>query len=118
MLFVRNAKAYAVLAILYDLIGDQIDKFTIETYLNGREEGFAICDKTYHKKVAFSEYRNNDSIVVYFGETVNFSLQGNSPDEKTYKNSKSFEYNQYLNAAEFIQNYLFIQNYFSDEITF
>lgn len=112
MLFVRNAKAYAVLSIIYDLIGDEISKFTVEPYLNGREEGFAISDKTYHKKVAFSENRNSDSIVVYFGEPFNFSLQGNVPDEKIYKKSQMFDYNQYLKAAEFIQNY------FSDEITF
>ena len=93
MLTAKNCKAYAVLSILFDLGNN--DYLMVEPYVNGREQGFSISITT-DKKVAFSECRNSDSIVVYFGKFVNFSMQGNTPDEKTYQNRKSFNHNEYL----------------------
>jgi hypothetical protein len=106
MITYKNCKAYAVLAILLDMLGED-HKLTIRSYVNGREEGFYIVVYGLRSKaVAFSENRNSDNIVVYFGVSNDFTPQGNVPSEEVYKNAKYFDYNAYLEAAKFIYNYL------------
>ena len=105
MLTKKNAKAYAVLAIAIDRMNDEWKNLFIEPYLNGREDGFAISTFA-GNKVAFSENRNSDSIVVYCGKTYDFGMQGNMPYGEIYKNARYFAYNEYYEAAEWIINFL------------
>lgn len=64
------------------------EHFWLETYTNGREKGFAIT--SFRTKIAFSEYRSSDSIVVYEGKNVDFSLAGNMPSDEIYRDKKFF----------------------------
>ena len=79
----------------------------VEAYSNGREQGFCLvnCDK--EVKIAFSENRNSDDLVVYVGKSshfdgVGFDMQGNVPNEGVYANKKFFRYDQLDKAADFI----------------
>lgn len=73
----------------------------IETYENGREHGFAIdiCDDV---KVAFSEHRCSDDIVVYVGSRRDFERNTNIPSEEVFDSRKHFAYNEIDKAARFI----------------
>ena len=77
----------------------------IEVYANCREQGFALasCDDL---KVAFSEYRNTDNIVVYFGKRKDFAYNTNIPSDEVYENAKFFGYDKFEAAAKFIVKYL------------
>jgi len=47
----------------------KLDYACIQSYQNGRENGYAICGHVYsdvHFWIAFAENRNSDDIVVYF----------------------------------------------------
>ncbi len=97
--------AHAVLARLNKLLPQRFindESLWIESYSNGREQG--LCLKYYPRgacdslDISFSAYRSSDSIVVYHG--TNFSMQGNLPSEKAYKNSTTFHNLQ--DAAEHI----------------
>jgi len=76
----------------------------LEAYSNGREQGLCLWvfieQEIY--KFSFSEKRNSDDIVVYYGKTLDFSMQGNVPSEKVYKDAKYFPYFAIPQAAEFI----------------
>ena len=76
-----------------------------EAYVNCREQGFALasCDA---RKVAFSEFRRSDDIVVYFGARSDFDFNTNIPSEKAYESAKFFKPGQYEKAAKFIVKYL------------
>lgn len=93
-------KANAVLSIVLDQAKDS-SQFFVEPYVNGREVGWCIS-MFMTRRVAFSENRNSDSIVVYRGDVVDFSMQGNVPNEKVYRNSAMFDHDGYLAAAKFI----------------
>jgi hypothetical protein len=92
----------------------QVEKFSgetelhLEAYANGREQGFSVAnfntDKV--KRVAFSEYRNTDQIVVYWGVYSDFSNAGNCPNAEIYKNANFFGDNDIVGAARFIAEYL------------
>jgi hypothetical protein len=111
MLTQKNCKAHAVLAILYDMMGEEFQLLDCEPYMNGREEGFCLKTSSEHnfKAVAFSENRNSDDIVIYCGEATDFSLQGNVPSEEIYNKKKYFQYHSYVEAAEYIRDYLISQ---------
>jgi len=107
MLTRSNAQAYAVLAALYLHIDeDKLPKLNIESYVNGREHGFCITNWDNKNRVAFSENRNSDDIVVYFGEYGNFCMQGNVPEDETYRNKRLFPFLAIEKAAEFIKDHL------------
>lgn len=90
MLTKSNATAYCVLSWIYRICNeDRLTKFYIEPYLNGREDGFAIVNYAANKKVAFSEGRNHDSVVIYSGDTCGFAFGGNVPTEEVYKKAKT-----------------------------
>jgi len=100
--------AEAVLAIVEGMTRDDVDLW-LEAYCNGREQGYCLWNLspgTSGKKVCFAEYRNSDSIVVYSGETSEFSMQGNVPTDKNYERKNFFEFNRHYQAAEFIVDYL------------
>lgn len=108
MLTTKNAQAYAVLALVIHRMGDDTEKYLgVEAYVNCREQGFSI--KNYFKgdkQVSFAENRNSDDIVVYFGDRIDFSMQGNVPSEKAYGNRRYFACHNVKEAAEVIYDYL------------
>lgn len=116
MLTQKNAKAYAVLAIVYHMLNDdEFEKLTFEPYVNGREIGFSIKNlrntppphaRLRQIQAVFSENRNSDQIVVYTGDTIAFSMQGNVPCEETYENARYFAADAYLEAATYVYEYL------------
>lgn len=84
---------------------------TVEYYMNGRERGFAIRPELFtvpspDRKVAFSECRNSNQIVVYFGRIEDFANETNMPSRDVYLKAKYLEPHQAASAAEFIYNYL------------
>lgn len=110
ILTVRNAKATAILALVYELCGgDEVESdLLIEPYLNGREQGFAVESKARFPshKVAFSEFRNSDSIVLYFGVHADFNMQGNTPSESVYEKKEFLDCLDVVEAAKRVALYL------------
>ncbi|RDJ35726.1 MAG: hypothetical protein DWQ19_12985 [Crenarchaeota archaeon] len=103
MLTYKNAQAYAVLAGLYASQADNFEMLIVEPYCNGREQGFAL--ELNNKKVAFSEGRNSDYIVIYCGKSTDFS-DGNIPSEKVYTNRRLVEFLNIKSAIEIIEDWL------------
>jgi len=70
----------------------------IESYQNGREQGYAIV---FYQPINFAVYiceeRRSDNIAVYRGS---YSMQSISED--AYKNCRTFEEGSYEEAADFI----------------
>lgn len=116
MLTKKIAKAYAVLAIMLDNLNEEEkdigSRFTIQPYMNGREQGFAVMnyDAPGYPKVAFAECRGSDQIVVYTGFNVDFSSGGNVASEETYKKAKYFDSEQYVAAAHEALNHLQVEH--------
>jgi len=106
----KNAQGVAVLAaILYGVNeGEQAAQLLTEPYCNGREQGFSVSNWKNNHKVSFSEFRNSDQIVVYFGKSTDFSMQGNTPSEEVYQNKKYFDCFKVEEAADFIIDHLFV----------
>lgn len=104
----KLARAEAVLNLIEGILGDSHKVFFLDTYSNGRETGYSLLNGD--AQVAFSENRNSDSTVVYFGKRLNFSMQGNVPNEEVYKNKRFFPYDRTYGAAKFIVNYLCGEN--------
>lgn len=77
----------------------------VESYSNCREQGFALasCDD---RKVAFSENRNSDNIVVYFGNRMSFEYNSNIPNEEVWESRRYFTPHGYEQAAKAIVKYL------------
>lgn len=101
--FCQNmAVANAVLAVVN--CAEEMPEFYVEAYSNGREQGYHIKGWVdgQHVGMSFSEYRNTDSIVVYLGGSTDFSMHGNSPDEKAWKAARHFKPGRYDLAAEYI----------------
>lgn len=106
----KNAQAVAVLAAIHYGVneGEQIAQLLTEPYCNGREQGFSVSNWKTNNKVSFSESRNSDQIVVYFGKSTDFSMQGNTPSEELYKNKMFFDCLEVEKAADFIIDHLFV----------
>jgi DNA-binding beta-propeller fold protein YncE len=68
----------------------------VECYQNGREQGYMITLPNC-KAIYFSENRNSDSVVVYYGQN---SCQG--IDEDTYASAKYFDSDKDYEAADYI----------------
>lgn len=101
------SKAQVVLELVEYYLSPDNDNshIFVKAYSNGREQGYNLA--THWKAVSFSENRNSDHIVVYYGKPEEFSPQGNCPSEKIFKEqSKMFMYDSYYLAAEFIIKYL------------
>jgi hypothetical protein len=103
-----NAKAYAILSILVSMYEDSFRELRTEGYENGREHGFHVYRTPYtDRSVSFSENRNSDAIVVYYGEGYQFNMQGNGPSDQMYRErSKYFGGSEYVQAANWIKSYL------------
>lgn len=98
----KKALALAVLAYL-EQRNEGMKGWKLEEYDNGREQGFAIQAKSW--KVAFSEHRSSDNIVVYRGLVEDFGRQ-NIPSEQVWQNAKYFQYEEAAKAALCIEDYL------------
>jgi hypothetical protein len=97
-------RANAVLSVIKGLTYDEDQRVYSEPYQNGREHGWSL--QWEDSKVCFSEYRNTDNIVVYYGKSIEFSMQGNTPNDRVYNTKKFFRYDEFVEAAQFIINYL------------
>jgi hypothetical protein len=82
-----HARANAVLAELKKLAKNDGARFYVEPYKNGRERGWAVerADPFVDLKVAFSEGRSTDDLVVYRGRGRDFDAAGNIPSEEVYE---------------------------------
>ena len=81
----------------------EVGDFSVETYSNCREQGFAIKvwnkETLKNKTASFSENRNSDDIVVYVG----YDFDGyNVPSEEAYKKAKYFRYDKAYAAAKYM----------------
>lgn len=80
------------------------DDCWIESYSNGREQGYAIKVWPRHASFAtwlcFSEFRCSDDIVVYEGP--HFSVQGNIPTQQAKDAAKFFPHDKQEKAAAYI----------------
>ncbi len=107
-LYSRNdAAARKVLAIVKRLAKNSKDDsyVAVESYVNCREQGFALASHD-NAKVAFSEFRRSDDIVVYFGKRSDFAFNTNIPSEEVYESAKFFRFDQHEKAARFVLKYL------------
>jgi hypothetical protein len=96
----KDAKAQAVLCILADTHYELLKNCLIEPYLNGREQGYSLYHNS--KRIAWSECRNSDSFVVYYGNSHDFDMGGNVPSDEVYKNKKFFCPDEYCEVAQYI----------------
>lgn len=108
----KNKQAKVVLEAVKMLL-DQLnpDKYDFEVlqrdFDNGREQGYVIELTAVNNKwllheglhVAFAEYHNSDSIVVY---TDKDSYYPETIKESFWNSSKTFTYGSILEAAEYI----------------
>jgi len=84
----------------------ETDTFAIDVlpYQNGREHGWAILATS--NMVAFSEDRNSDNIVIYYGKMRDFDPQGYTPDDATYRNRAFYPLQDIYGAAQYIVSIL------------
>lgn len=98
-------KAEKVLKILKKRIGSKEDGLCYQPFQNGREHGFSILNFNANakKQVSFSENRNSDEIVVYYGTAYEtFDINNLPMTDEDWKRKKYFEPEEYEEAAEFI----------------
>lgn len=103
----NTAAADRVLSFVRELLDEDTDVF-VERYVNCREQGYALSRgplDTY-RKVAFSEHRNSDQIVVYSGSRDSFTFNTNIPTDETYDKARYFPYGHELDAAKHILQWL------------
>lgn len=101
----NTAVADRVLSFVEMELGDT-DSIFLERFVNCREQGWAIVHYTKNRKVAFSECRNSDETVVYWGTAGDFAFNTNIPNEEVYATKKFFSWGKDLEAAQFIAAYL------------
>lgn len=103
----RRLKADAILAIMLDCMSE-VDrrKLDVEHYQNGRECGYAVTRTGHLEKVAFSENRNSDEIVLYSGTLTDFEMSGNVPSKEVYEKRVLFQSEKYVEAARMALNRL------------
>ena len=99
----KIGRALKIIKLIEKRLGEHTQSrlFYLETYHNGREQGFALkCCSDKFKSYAFSEHRRSDHIIVY--ESYKMYQDGNVPTDEEYKNAKTFETEQA--AANYILN--------------
>ena len=75
MKFYQSRRADVAAAVLRSLESKDLPPMVVEGFVNGREQGLSLTN--YHVRVSFSEDRSSDALVVYFGMSHDFSMQGN-----------------------------------------
>jgi len=101
--------AQSVLSLIDTLLDgyENNDRFHVECYSNGREQGYHIRGYVASAKsgfgCSFSEGRISDDIVVYIGKAEDFDPQGNVPSEEIYRdNQVFFRYDKHYQVARLI----------------
>lgn len=82
-------------------------KYILQHYVNGRECGYSLSYKD--RKVCWSEFRNTDQTVVYYGKMEEFISENNSinlPSEQVYKTKIFFDPNRVDEVVDFIMEFL------------
>jgi hypothetical protein len=83
------------------------DIVDVHPYMNCREAGHHIRYVTgHHRAVSFSENRNSDNIVVYYGVAKDFAANTNIACDEVWQRSRYFGCGSYDQAAQFIWDYL------------
>lgn len=82
------------------------DYVKIEPYVNCREQGFALSMLYGKRKVAFSEDRHSDEIVVYYGTTDDFEFNSNIPSDSVYRYASFYSQKQIKLVVTDIVKYL------------
>lgn len=97
-------KAYRVLGCIYkeEKFDREDSSFCLNAFSNCREQGFSLMRND--RQVAFSENRNSDNIIVYWGTIREFDISTNHPEK--WENKKYFSYNAYEETAEWIVGFL------------
>jgi len=75
-------------------------------YENGREHGLHVSHSSMGTDICFSENRNSDSLVVYFGQSHDFEMAGGVPTEKVWENRVFFRPDEMDKAAKAIAAWL------------
>jgi hypothetical protein len=110
MLRSKMILANAILSLVdYRMPDAMRDQVWVEAYANGREQGYHLAT-TSSRCVSFSEGRNHDGIVIYRGTTLDFSMQGNTPNDRAYRDKIAFDRNKVAHAADAIIEYLSAPN--------
>lgn len=106
-------KAYLVLdrVMMKHKLDDKGLFLSLGAFANCREQGFSLSgvpDKgTDVWQVCFSENRNSDEIVVYYGKPRDFDISTNTPiTDEGWGQKKYFSHDQYDQAADFILEFL------------
>jgi len=105
----RMHLADATLAYIEWLYDDRgLSPMYVEAYVNGREHGWSVSigRLSQAEQCVFSEDRNSDRIVVYFGKKCEFSPQGNVPNAIAWERRKFYSCNNAMGAATYILEYL------------
>lgn len=71
---------------LKELSEEARNNIYVQSYSNGREQGFSV--QAGDTRISFAEFRRTDDIAVYIGSFLKFSMQGNVPDEETYRKAE------------------------------
>lgn len=95
-------KAFLVLNQVYTKDGSR--KFVLNAFSNCREQGYSLISIETSRQVCFSENRNSDNIIVYWGNSREFDISTNHPEK--WENKKYFRYDAYDEAAEWIVDFL------------
>lgn len=107
MLNSSTAQAYAVVSIVAHIMGEQFDKkVRIDPVVNGREQGLKIwSDFRYHCAVYGD--RHTDSIMVMYGDSADFSPQGNGPiSDNVYRTKTRCFGDDFELAAQWVYDYI------------
>lgn len=102
-----RTQAKIVLEIIKRKLNEENDaEFIVDTYNNGRERGYVLklysvdrewcCHTNFW--VAFSEYRNSDSVVVY----TDNDYWVDEITEKSYNEANFFGYGNWIECADYI----------------
>lgn len=76
-------------------------RLMVESYVNGREQGYSVSN--YHVTVSFSVARYCDAVSVMFGKTSDFSMAGNILRDYNRSTCAGWRhFNTPMEAAEFI----------------
>lgn len=104
--------AYRLLKVLNKQVAPHNAKdLILNTFSNCREQGFALTNWNTKKKVLFTENRNSDDIVVYYGAWDEYDITTNLPiTEELWEQKKFFDYKDYNSAVNFIKEWLFSRN--------
>ena len=87
---------------------ENYDKWRASIWINGREEGFCLYNRSGEVRIIFSEARHSDLIVIYFCFRDGFNEDENMITNETYRNARYCEEKE---AFEIILNLMRVENW-------